>query len=324
LPYRDSKLTRILQEPLSGNALIAVICTMSPALRCADESNNTLRFATRAKKVQMAKAAINEDVDDKALLKAYRQEIEMLKAKLAEISETEPKAAARRVEVEDEEGKEKLLQMIEDMERFIVKADLLKAEHSAGDAPKSRRHSIDPHVALKSSSRPQSPNGSLHSPKGPSPLQSGAIFSVVPSFEVLERKDGALHSRSFKNLSIDPDAAQTEASTEMQESLGDSPTRRPRAIFSAEPFETAIAEEETDARGFFEAPAVMRRASQEASSMPRRTSLFRDTSHPHPASTHYTPDRRRSYVATVQSGEHILLGVAQMLQSLKAQVSKAR
>jgi centromeric protein E len=47
LPFRDSKLTRILQEPLSGNAVIAIICTVSPALRCCDETHNTLKFATR-------------------------------------------------------------------------------------------------------------------------------------------------------------------------------------------------------------------------------------------------------------------------------------
>ena len=109
LPYRDSKLTRILQEPLSGNALIAIICTMSPGLRCAEESNNTLRFATRAKKVQVAKANVNEDVDDKALLKAYRQEIEQLKAKLAAMSD-ETAAPRRRADDEDD-GREKLLQV---------------------------------------------------------------------------------------------------------------------------------------------------------------------------------------------------------------------
>ena len=111
LPYRDSKLTRILQEPLSGNALIAIICTMSPALRCADESNNTLRFATRAKKVKVSAATVNEDVDDKALLKAYRQEIEQLKAKLAIIAAEPVRPMQLRQETDDDEDREKLLQV---------------------------------------------------------------------------------------------------------------------------------------------------------------------------------------------------------------------
>ena len=44
LPYRDSKLTRIMQPSLSGNSLIVVICTISPTVRCAEESHNTLKL----------------------------------------------------------------------------------------------------------------------------------------------------------------------------------------------------------------------------------------------------------------------------------------
>ena len=51
VPYRDSKLTRILQPSLGGNARTAIICMMTPAAEHADESHNTLEFATRAKKV---------------------------------------------------------------------------------------------------------------------------------------------------------------------------------------------------------------------------------------------------------------------------------
>lgn len=54
IPFRDSKLTRILQTALSGNARIAVICTINPTLASKDESLNTLRFAQRAKLVKTA------------------------------------------------------------------------------------------------------------------------------------------------------------------------------------------------------------------------------------------------------------------------------
>ncbi len=49
MPYRDSKLTRLLQPSLDGSAQIAIICTVSPALRCSEETHNTLKFAGRAK-----------------------------------------------------------------------------------------------------------------------------------------------------------------------------------------------------------------------------------------------------------------------------------
>ena len=47
LPYRDSKLTRILQTSLGGNARVAVVCTITPAVSCFDETVNTLKFAER-------------------------------------------------------------------------------------------------------------------------------------------------------------------------------------------------------------------------------------------------------------------------------------
>ncbi|PQQ14217.1 kinesin-like protein NACK2 isoform X4 [Prunus yedoensis var. nudiflora] len=51
IPYRDSKLTRILQSSLGGNARTAIICTISPALSHVEQTRNTLSFATSAKEV---------------------------------------------------------------------------------------------------------------------------------------------------------------------------------------------------------------------------------------------------------------------------------
>lgn len=48
--YRDSKLTRILQPCLGGNARTAIICTLSPAQSHVEQSRNTLLFARCAKK----------------------------------------------------------------------------------------------------------------------------------------------------------------------------------------------------------------------------------------------------------------------------------
>ncbi|CAG8708003.1 7604_t:CDS:10 [Cetraspora pellucida] len=81
IPFRDSKLTRILQNSLSGNARVSVICTISPSAINHEESQNTLKFASRIKKV-VTRAHTNAVMDDKALLQKYRIEIEELKAKL--------------------------------------------------------------------------------------------------------------------------------------------------------------------------------------------------------------------------------------------------
>jgi centromeric protein E len=54
VPYRDSKLTRILQPALAGNARMAIITTISPAASSADNSRAALHFANAAKKMVMA------------------------------------------------------------------------------------------------------------------------------------------------------------------------------------------------------------------------------------------------------------------------------
>lgn len=53
VPYRNSKLTRMLQPSLSGNARISVICTINPDASAVSESMSTLLFAKRIKSVQV-------------------------------------------------------------------------------------------------------------------------------------------------------------------------------------------------------------------------------------------------------------------------------
>ncbi|KAF9174883.1 NADH-ubiquinone oxidoreductase chain 1 [Mortierella sp. AD010] len=89
IPYRDSKLTRILQSSLNGNARVSVICTISPSHLNVEESHNTLKFASRVKKV-VTKAQTNQVMDDKALLEKYRREISDLKAQLMLTASGEP------------------------------------------------------------------------------------------------------------------------------------------------------------------------------------------------------------------------------------------
>lgn len=83
VPYRNSKLTRLLQPSLSGDARISVVCTMNPDVNAVTESTSTLQFASRIKRVQLS-AKKKEVVDTDALIERYRKEIEELKHKLAE------------------------------------------------------------------------------------------------------------------------------------------------------------------------------------------------------------------------------------------------
>lgn len=63
IPYRDSKLTRLLQDSLGGNTKTVMVANVGPADYNFDETSSTLRYAHRAKSIQNH-AKINEDPKD--------------------------------------------------------------------------------------------------------------------------------------------------------------------------------------------------------------------------------------------------------------------
>jgi len=80
IPYRDSKLTRLLQDSLGGNTKTVMMAALSPADFNYEETLSTLRYADRAKSIKN-KPKINQDPKD-ALLKQYETEIQELKSML--------------------------------------------------------------------------------------------------------------------------------------------------------------------------------------------------------------------------------------------------
>lgn len=85
IPYRDSKLTRILEDSLGGNCKTTMMAMISPALEAMTESLSTLKFANRAKNIKN-EARVNEDLDQKSLLRKYERELKRLRAELEEKS----------------------------------------------------------------------------------------------------------------------------------------------------------------------------------------------------------------------------------------------
>ncbi|GAA6108738.1 kinesin family member 3Cb isoform X1 [Tachysurus ichikawai] len=82
IPYRDSKLTRLLQDSLGGNSKTVIVATIGPTSGHYEETLATLRFANRAKNIKN-RPKINEDPKD-ALLREFQEEIARLKAQLEE------------------------------------------------------------------------------------------------------------------------------------------------------------------------------------------------------------------------------------------------
>ncbi|KAF5468227.1 hypothetical protein F2P56_012396 [Juglans regia] len=80
VPYRDSKLTRLLQDSLGGNSRTVMIACISPADINAEETLNTLKYANRARNIQN-KPVVNRDPMSNEMIK-MRQQLEYLQAEL--------------------------------------------------------------------------------------------------------------------------------------------------------------------------------------------------------------------------------------------------
>ncbi|KAH1164862.1 hypothetical protein KIL84_021327 [Mauremys mutica] len=145
IPYRDSKLTRLLQDSLGGNTKTLMVACLSPADNNYDESLSTLRYANRAKNIKN-KPRINEDPKD-ALLREYQEEIRKLKAILAEQMNTNNLSGLLPAETAQLEVKPALLpepqpdveaekQLIR--EEYEAKLARLKADYEAEQESRAR------------------------------------------------------------------------------------------------------------------------------------------------------------------------------------------
>lgn len=81
IPYRESKLTRLLQDSLGGRTKTCIIATVSPAKSNLEETISTLDYAFRAKNIRN-KPQVNQAINKKTLLKEFTAEIEKLKSEL--------------------------------------------------------------------------------------------------------------------------------------------------------------------------------------------------------------------------------------------------
>ncbi|KAI9819031.1 MAG: hypothetical protein M1832_004073 [Thelocarpon impressellum] len=127
LPYRDSKLTRLLQPALSGNSLVSILCTIqigSAGSAAAGNSHtgetlNTLKFAARAKnnivshakKAEEALGSGGGDAGSRVLLERYRMEIQELRGELD--NQVKARAAEEEKEKEKEQEQRHEEQMLE-------------------------------------------------------------------------------------------------------------------------------------------------------------------------------------------------------------------
>ncbi|XP_060205522.1 kinesin-like protein NACK1 [Lycium barbarum] len=139
IPYRDSKLTRILQHSLGGNARTAIICTLSPASSHIEQSRNTLFFATRAKEVTN-NAQVNMVVSDKQLVKHLQKEVARLEAELRTpepANEKDLKIQQMEMEIEELKRQRDLAQsQVDELRRKLQEEQGLKPSESVSPVVK--------------------------------------------------------------------------------------------------------------------------------------------------------------------------------------------
>jgi hypothetical protein len=137
IPYRDSKLTRLLKFSLGGNCKTVMIVCVSPSSQHYDETHNTLKYADRAKKIKtkVSRNMMNVDRHVSQYVKAIfdlRQEVEDLKRRLGDstkeamikVQKTQNnrdmalREASRRIKVAYEQNKEARNTRIQDMKNL--------------------------------------------------------------------------------------------------------------------------------------------------------------------------------------------------------------
>lgn len=113
IPYRDSKLTKYLENALQGNAKISVVCNISPGDSSYEQSQSTLSFATMAKKIKQTVQKNETTENDKTMIITRLEgEIRTLKEKLRVLEGRGAVKELERNDVEVTRVKDKLVKLV--------------------------------------------------------------------------------------------------------------------------------------------------------------------------------------------------------------------
>ncbi|KAM7496660.1 hypothetical protein LguiA_021074 [Lonicera macranthoides] len=115
IPYRDSKLTRLLRDSLGGKTKTCIIATISPSIHCLEETLSTLDYAHRAKNIKN-KPEINQKMMKSAVIKDLYSEIDRLKQEVYAAREKNGIYIPRDRYLQDEAEKKAMAEKIERME----------------------------------------------------------------------------------------------------------------------------------------------------------------------------------------------------------------
>ncbi|KHG23768.1 Kinesin-related 11 [Gossypium arboreum] len=226
VPYRDSKLTRLLQSSLSGHGHVSLICTVTPASSNMEETHNTLKFASRAKRVEIY-ASRNKIIDEKSLIKKYQKEISVLKEELdhlrqgmligvnhEELMTLRQKLEEGQVKMqsrleEEEEAKAALMSRIQRLTKLILVSSKNSISGLSDVSSHQRIHSVGEDDKLDGQG---ADTLVIDSENQKDPLTSIAVLASDPSYELKHRR-----SSSGRNDELSPTSSTATESTQAAE-----------------------------------------------------------------------------------------------------------
>jgi kinesin family protein 11 len=134
VPYRDSKLTRLLRDSLGGRTKTCIIATIAPTVQCQEETMSTLDYAHRAKNIKN-KPEVNQKISKTTHLKEMGGEIARLKAELVAAREKNgvymPHAQYEEDQTRMKEQAERIEGMEAQMEQLEAELGMTRAELEA-------------------------------------------------------------------------------------------------------------------------------------------------------------------------------------------------
>ncbi|KAI5057401.1 hypothetical protein GOP47_0027416 [Adiantum capillus-veneris] len=119
VPYRDSKLTRLLRDSLGGRTKTCIIATVSPSVHCLEETLSTLDYAQRAKSIKN-KPEVNQKLMKTTLIKELYGEIDRLKTELHAAREKNGVYIPRERYYQDEADKKAMAERMERVEEDLA------------------------------------------------------------------------------------------------------------------------------------------------------------------------------------------------------------
>jgi len=124
VPYRDSKLTRLLRDSLGGRTKTCIIATIAPTVQCQEETMSTLDYAHRAKNIKN-KPEVNQKISKTTHLKEMGGEIARLKAELVAARE---KNGVYMPHAQYEEDQARMKEQADRIEAMEAQAEQMEAE----------------------------------------------------------------------------------------------------------------------------------------------------------------------------------------------------